>query len=266
MTAIALQHTTTTTRDRHPSISLGRVVGVELRKMFDTRSGFWLMASIVITAVLATVAVVLFAPDDAVTYDTFAGAIGVPMTIVLPLVATLAVTGEWSQRSGLTTFTLVPHRGKVIGAKAIATVVVAIVSMGIAFGVGALGNVVGSAVNGTDAVWDMSLAQAWTIPLGNLLGMLLGFTFGVLMRSSTAAVVSYLVYAMVLPPITGLLASTQAWFADLQPWVDFGFAHVVLFDGLPSGEQWAQLATSSALWLVLPMTVGLLMLRRAEVK
>ena len=35
-------------------IPLTRLVGVELRKMFDTRSGFWLMASIVITSVLAT--------------------------------------------------------------------------------------------------------------------------------------------------------------------------------------------------------------------
>ena len=44
--------------ERAPArIPLTRVVGVELRKMFDTRSGFWLMASIVITAVLATGAV-----------------------------------------------------------------------------------------------------------------------------------------------------------------------------------------------------------------
>ena len=35
--------------------------GVELRKMFDTRSGFWLMASIAITSVLATGAVIAFA-------------------------------------------------------------------------------------------------------------------------------------------------------------------------------------------------------------
>ena len=33
--------------------------------MFDTRSGFWLMASIVITSVLATAAIIVFAPDDA---------------------------------------------------------------------------------------------------------------------------------------------------------------------------------------------------------
>ena len=42
------------------------------------------------------------------------------MTIILPMIAILSVTSEWSQRSGLTTFTLVPHRGRVILAKAIA--------------------------------------------------------------------------------------------------------------------------------------------------
>ena len=39
--------------------------------MFDTRSGFWLMASIVIVSVLATAAVILFAPDAELTYSTF---------------------------------------------------------------------------------------------------------------------------------------------------------------------------------------------------
>ena len=37
-------------------IPLSRVVRVELRKMFDTRSGFWLIASIGITGLIATIA------------------------------------------------------------------------------------------------------------------------------------------------------------------------------------------------------------------
>ena len=85
--------------------------------MFDTRSGFWLMSSIVITGLLTTVGTIAFAPDADLTYYTFAKAIGFPMTVVLPMIAILSITGEWSQRSGLTTFTLVPHRGRVIRAK-----------------------------------------------------------------------------------------------------------------------------------------------------
>ncbi len=52
----------TTTYDPIP---FSRLVSVELRKMFDTRSGFWLLACIGILATLATGAVILFGADDA---------------------------------------------------------------------------------------------------------------------------------------------------------------------------------------------------------
>ena len=35
-----------------------------------------------------------------------------------------------------------------------------------------------------------------------------------------------------LPTIFGLLAATQEWFDDLQPWVDFNYAQSALFDGV----------------------------------
>ena len=118
-------------------IPLSRVVRVELRKMFDTRSGFWLIASIAITGLIATIATIAFAPDDQLTYYNFAKAIGYPITVILPMVALLSITSEWSQRSGLTTFTYVPSRRRVIGAKTLSSVIVAIASMLFAFVVGA---------------------------------------------------------------------------------------------------------------------------------
>ena len=112
---------------------LSRVVRVELRKMFDTRSGFWLIASIVIAASSPRSATIAFAPDADLTYYTFAKAIGFPMTVVLPMIALLSITGEWSQRSGLTTFTLVPHRSRVMLAKVDLLGAVAVASMLFAF-------------------------------------------------------------------------------------------------------------------------------------
>ena len=41
-------------RSRTGADPVPRLMAVELRKMFDTRSGFWLMVSIAITGVLAT--------------------------------------------------------------------------------------------------------------------------------------------------------------------------------------------------------------------
>ena len=52
----------------------------------------------------------------------------------------------------------------------------------------------------------------------------------------------------------------------LQPWVDFNEAQGLLFDGGTAGEQWAHLGTAAAIWLVLPLIVGLVLVVRSEVK
>jgi len=247
-------------------IPMTRLVGVELRKMFDTRSGFWLMASILITSVLATAAIIVFAPDGEQTYDNFAAAVGIPMTVILPIIGLLAVTSEWSQRSGLTTFTLVPHRGRVLGAKFLGAVIVGVVAMVVALVVGALGTLVGSLITGVDPVWDVSGSAFALIVLGSVLGMLFGFMLGVLIRNSAGAIVAYFVYSLVLPPLVQLLAANASWFADVQPWVDYADARNVLFDGSVSSEQWQHLAVSGTIWFLLPLAIGLFIVRRSEVK
>lgn len=266
MTAVAVQQQIRETRAAPRRVPMSRLSAVELRKMFDTRSGFWLMASIVIAAVLATGSVILFAPDGQLVYSTFSAAIGFPMAVILPMIAILSVTSEWSQRSGLMTFTLVPRRGRVIGAKAISAVGVGVVSIPLAFAVGAVGNVVGTSIAGTDVVWDVTLAEGLYIVLGNVLGLLVGFMLGVLIRSSPGAIVAYFVYSLLLPTVFELLAASQNWFRDLRPWVDFNEAQGLLFDGGPAGEQWAHLGTAGAIWLVLPLIVGLVVVVRSEVK
>jgi ABC-2 type transport system permease protein len=249
-------------------IPLMRVTQVELRKMFDTRSGFWLIASIVITAVLATAGVILFAPAAEVTYSTFVSAIRFPMLVILPMVAILAVTGEWTQRSGLTTFTLVPHRYRVITAKAISSVAVGIVSVLLAFVIGALGNVLGTAITGTTQVWNVTLIEGFYYVFGNVLSLLMGFMLGVLIRASAGAIAAYFVYSFVLPTIFGLLAASVNWFRDLQPWVDVQFAQTALFTfaGTLSGAQWAHIVVTGMIWLVIPLAIGLGFVTRAEVK
>jgi ABC-2 type transport system permease protein len=244
-----------------------RLVKVELRKMFNTRSGFWMLISIGVLSVIATGAVIIFAPDSAVTYASFASAIGLPMSVILPMIAILAVTSEWSQRSGLTTFTLVPSRGRVIGAKAIATLLVGFGSMAVAFAVGALGNVAGSALADVDTVWDISLSMAPQMVLGDLVGMAIGFTLGVVLRNSAAAIVGYFVVSLVMPGILVLLAQVRSWFEDLQPWIDWNETQVVLFDGATNtGKEWAMLGSTTMIWIAIPLVVGLLFLRRSEVK
>ena len=258
--------TPTRTRQDFAPIPFSRIAAVELRKMFDTRSGFWLLAAIGILSTVATIAVVAFAPDSELTYETFATAIGIPMSVLLPVVAILSVTSEWSQRTGLATFTFVPARGRVIAAKALCSVGVGVVSVVVSAAVGALGNVVGSAIAGVDTVWDVSPLRLSLIVLATVLNLVIGFMLGVLLRSSAAAIVAYFVYGFVLGGLTALLAASQEWFADLQPWVDFNDSQGVLYTAVPSAQEWAQLGTSGLLWIALPLAVGLRLVLRSEVK
>lgn len=249
-----------------PAIPFARLVKVELRKMFDTRAGRWLMISIAVLSVLAAAGVILFADDQFIRYSSFATAFGVPLGILLPIVAILSVTGEWSQRSGLVSFTLVPKRGSVINAKIVASILVGLVSVLLAFAIGALGNILGASINGLSTDWDVSVTQFGTIVFANILGLLLGFTLGALFRNTPAAIVGYFVYSFVLPTIFGVLAAFQDWFKDIQPWIDFNFSQSKLFDGSLSGEEWAQLGTSGLIWFVIPLALGIWLIRRSEVK
>jgi ABC-type transport system involved in multi-copper enzyme maturation permease subunit len=248
------------------TIPLARITATELRKMLDTRSGFWTVASIALVSVFTTGMVILFADRADLTYRTFAAAISVPMGLILPIIAILSVTAEWSQRSGLTTFTLVPHRWRIIAGKLLASVLVAVLATPVAFVIGAAGNVAGSAVAGVDPVWDLPAADLLTIGLANVLGMLVGFMLGVVVRGSAGALVSYFLYQFLLPTLALVLAAKQAWFHDLQPWVDFDFATGALLEGSVTAQQWVHLGVTGLIWLVVPMAVGLRLVVRAEVK
>lgn len=247
-------------------VPLTRLVRVELRKSFDTRSGRWLLASLGLAAVLTTGAIIAWAPTSELAYSEFTLAIGVPMSIILPIIAVLSVTSEWSQRSGLATFTLVPHRGRVVLAKAVAAVLVTVPATAAAFAVGAIGNVIGTALADVPTVWDQSLVDVGYFAAGQTLLLLVGFVLGALIRNSSGAIVAYMLYGFVVPGLLAFLAFSQDWFADARPWLDAKYNQDALLRGQLAGDGWSHLAVTSLVWLVVPMTVAVVNVLRSEVK
>lgn len=246
-------------------IPFGRIAGIELRKTFDTRSGFWLMASLVVLSLAASAATIIFVDADNLDYEGFASAWGIPMSVILPMIAVLAVTSEWSARSALTTFTLVPGRGRVIAAKAVVTALVGVAAIAVAALVGALGYLGVATVMDLDPVWNLSFAELARVTLASEIGMFMGFMLGMLFRSSPAAIVAYFVYALVLPTVSSALASTNTWWAENATWFDLNWATMNLYSEM-TDKTWAQLGVASVIWLVVPMLVGLRLVLRSEVK
>jgi ABC-2 type transport system permease protein len=255
-------------RSDTPGIPFSRLVRVELRKLGDTRAGRWLLASVAaLTGVgmVVTLLIALSEKTDA-TYLTFTGVASTPMGVLLPVLGVLSVTSEWGQRTHMVTFTLEPNRSRIVLAKLAAGAVVAGAAVLIGFGLGAVTNVVYGALGDGGAVWNASLEAVVSFAILQLIGLLTGFAFGMLIMNTAAAIVTYFVYSFVLPGIFSILSTVWGSFADLRPWVDFAYAQAPLVEGDLGGVKWFELAVSCGLWFCLPLLLGIWRLLRAEVK
>ena len=108
---------------------LARMTLVELRKMTDTRAGFWLIASVALLTVVLMGVMIFVAPDRDHTFREILSAAVAPASVILPIIGILLVSSVWSQRTAVITFTLVPQRTRVLAAKVLAGVVVAIAAL-----------------------------------------------------------------------------------------------------------------------------------------
>jgi ABC-2 type transport system permease protein len=249
-------------------VPFGRLVAVELRKMADTRAGRWLLISIAaLTAlVLAIQLAVILSNDLQVDFRDFMIAMNTPMGVLLPVLGIMSVTSEWTQRTAMVTFTLEPSRSRLILAKFVSTMLIAVVAVVIGLALSVVANLLYGALSGDEVLWDIGVVDVVFYFLLHAIGMATGFAFGTLFLITAAAIVVYFVYSFVLPGLFQLGAQLIDWFADIQPWIDFAAAQNPLIEGSISGEQWAQLAVSGFIWLVLPLAVGLWRVLRAEVK
>jgi len=242
----------------HARPRLGRLVAVELRKMVNTRAGFWLqVATVAITVVAVAVRSVVGEAAD----HTFASVLEVglkPAAVLLPVVGILLVTSEWSQRTGMITFALVPVRSRVLGAKLIASVVLALATLGMGVAVVAAGVFVASP--GVDGTWSdiAPLIGQSAVYLGG--GMVVGVAFGAILLASAPAIV-----ALFALPSAWLAVTSLSFFGDVGPWLDTGRGLGPLTREVVSGTQWAQAGTSLALWMLLPLLIGTWRITRREV-
>lgn len=246
-----------------PKVPLTRLVRVELRKMVDTRAGVWLFAAMGLITAAAVVLYLLFAPEQAQSYWGFVGVTVTPQGFLLPVLGILLITSEWGQRTGLGTFTLEPRRGLVVLAKIIAAVLIGLAAVAILMGVAAGGTALAGALDSGAGAWDVGGREVGNVVLLQLLAILQGLAFGLLLLNSAAAIVLY----FVLPIAFNILFTFIEQLRDIAPWLDLATAQQPLFmDQAMTGEQWAHLAVTTALWVGLPMLLGLLRLQRAEIK
>ena len=140
--------------------SLARLARVELRKSYDTRAGFWLLLVIALTSVAVVALQMYFSDAPTMTFAEYFTATQMPTSVLLPVLGILLVTSEWSQKTAMGTFVLVPVRSRVLTAKLLAGTVLALL------GVTAAGVASAAATLLTPVLTDAG--SAWSISGGHL--------------------------------------------------------------------------------------------------
>jgi ABC-2 type transport system permease protein len=238
----------------HTRPGLGRLVAVELRKMLNTRAGFWLQVATVAITVLAVIARSI---TGAAADHTFASVLSVgllPAAVTLPIAGILLVTSEWSQRTGMITFSLVPERSRILGAKLIASIALALATLVMSV------TVVAAGVAAVDGTWSDAGTLIGQSAVYLTTGMVIGVAFGTILLASAPAIV-----ALFALPITWTAVASLSFIADAAPWLDTRLALAPLHEEVLSATQWAQAGTALALWMLLPLLIGIWRITRQEV-
>jgi ABC-2 type transport system permease protein len=255
MSADAIAMPAAAGRDTRPSLS--RLTKVELRKMVDTRSGFWLLIAVGALTVIAVFATALLAHEEDRTFRHILSNGLQPAGILLPVVGILLVTAEWSQRTALVSFALVPDRTRLLTAKVLAGVVLALAATVLALVL----SVLGTAIASTDA------QHVWSLPIGLLLqdlvyvvtAMVIGIGFGAALQSSAPAIVIYFVLPVAFAAIGSIHALT-----GIVDWVNTAEALEPLTTEVMTGHQWAQGLVALALWIGISLGVGIYRLTQRD--
>ena len=145
-----------------------------------------------------------------------------------------------------------------IGAKLLASLVVAAA----AFMVSIIFALLATAIAGSDA------PDAWSLPVGQLaqmgllfaIAMVGGVAFGALLLASAPAIVAY----FLAPTAWAALLSIPA-LDGLAPWLDGSRSYAPMAEEVMSATEWAHAATTTALWVALPLALGIARIRRNEV-
>lgn len=235
-------------------MTFARVLQTELRKCVDTRASRWLLVVMVVLCACALAINTITRVEDFADYVRGAT---LPMPALLPIVAILAATGDWTQRSAMTTFALVPRRSIVLAAR-LAAAILLIVAVAAAV---ALVSVVVFLLTPHARVESVG-SWATLGALGSITGLsiaaaLTGVAAGFLLLNTPVAIT----VTILLPILFDILVAIPL--PEVAPWIS-----ILAFSAWMTAPEWSwwttqgtgvgigPALTSFLLFIVVPIGVG----------
>ncbi|HWJ67305.1 MAG TPA: ABC transporter permease [Nocardioides sp.] len=247
-----------------------RLCLVELRKARDTRAGFWLMFTIgLLVTLLQLIALIsVNVQDIESSFTDFTGNVFLVALILMPILAIMLVTTEWSQRTAMVSFTLEPRRLRVVLAKLGAAVLLALLTVALMFVVAAVCTALCDVLQPELTDWDVEAEFVFLLaPIALVVTTVFGFALASLFLNTPASIVVFLIAWYASLAILAAIAGFIPAFEDVIPWLSIQLNVLLLAEELPqTAEAWGQLLVSGGVWIVAPLVLGVLRILRAEVK
>ncbi|HMJ37191.1 MAG TPA: hypothetical protein VK501_25025 [Baekduia sp.] len=240
--------------------SLARLTKVELRKMTDTRAGFWLLLSLVGLTALVVVISALTGPALDHRFQPMLYNALQPGTVLLPIIGILLVTSEWSQRTAMITFALVPHRERVLAAKLLASVVLATVAFVATLAMAAVATA--ASASGVDGQWTLGAGLFGQMAFSTAISMLVGVGFGAALLLSAPAIVGFFAIPIAVSAATHVVHALRG----VGQWIDQARTLPDLLDHSYSADEWAKAGVTLVVWLAVPLAIGAWRFTRGEVR
>ncbi len=237
-------------------IPFSRLVRVEWAKATDTRAARWLLALVILSTAGMMLVPVLAPTTFDQTDASYLRVAALGLTILLPVVAILMFTGEWSHRSVIATFTQEPRRIRVLNAKLM-------VSMVLGGGAAVVGGVVTAAglalasASGRVLEADLTAGVITGVLLFVLLNVLAGAALGALLQHSATAIAA----SFALPAAFAVLGTASTVVSD---WIDMSTTWNWVLENDWAGHV-PQISVSIVFWIVVPFAAGVVRTIRRDV-
>lgn len=248
-------------RTGRPGIPFARLFHVELRKQVDTRASLALLIIIVVGMLGLTTIEIFSGTGMPKSFSNFQMLALMPLLVLLPVIGILAVTAEWSQRTALVTFVWEPRRGRVVLAKFVSTLLLAVLGAALAVGIAGLAAWI-AGLTGAQVNWNLASGEITGLLVSLVLLVAQGIAFGLLIQNTPGAIVAY----FVLPVVMTTLSLLVSWIGKHAEWIDFTVATQGITTGEFTAHSLSRAGVAVAIWVILPGVLGLVRMWRREIK
>ena len=115
------------------------------------------------------------------------------------MISIMLVTSEWSQRNGMVTFTLEPRRSRIVVAKFLAGIALALGGRGARRPAGGARHPARASSTGERPDWSLDGNLVFNASCSQMIGMIAGFALAMLLMNTPAAIVPTSSTSFVLP-------------------------------------------------------------------